>query len=44
MPMLYDGIYTLPGTIQEDGIHPTAKGSELIAEKLLPILLPLLHK
>jgi acyl-CoA thioesterase-1 len=42
--MLYDGIYTLPGTIQADGIHPTAKGSELIAEHLLPLLLPLLHK
>ena len=44
MPMLYNGIYTLPGTIQEDGIHPTAKGSKLIAEHLVPLLLPLLHK
>jgi acyl-CoA thioesterase-1 len=44
MPMLYDRIYTVPGTIQEDGIHPTAKGSKLIAEHLVPLLLPLLHK
>ena len=44
MPMLYDRIYTVPGTIQEDGIHPTAKGSELIAEHLVPLLLPLLRK
>jgi acyl-CoA thioesterase-1 len=44
MPMIYDGIYTLPGTIQQDGIHPTIKGSELIAEHMLPFLLPLLHK
>jgi acyl-CoA thioesterase I len=44
MPMLYDRIYNVPGTIQEDGIHPTAKGSELIAEHLVPLLLPLLHK
>ena len=44
MPMLYDGIYTVPGTIQEDGSHPTAKGSKLIAEHLVPLLLPLLHK
>ncbi|WP_263352003.1 arylesterase [Acidicapsa acidisoli] len=44
MPMLYDHIYTLPGTIQEDGIHPTAKGSELIAEHLEPLLIPLLRK
>jgi len=42
--MLYDGIYNLPGTIQGDGIHPTAKGSELIAEHLLPQLEPLLRK
>lgn len=44
MPMLYDNIYTVPGTIQADGIHPTAKGSELIAEHMVPLLLPLLHK
>ncbi len=44
MPMLYDGIYGLPGTIQPDGIHPTAKGSQLIAEHLLPKLTPLLQK
>ena len=44
MPMIYDGIYTVPGTIQQDGIHPTVKGSELIAEHMLPLLLPLLHK
>jgi acyl-CoA thioesterase-1 len=44
MPMLYDGIYTVPGTIQEDGIHPTAKGSELIAEHMLPLLFSMLRK
>jgi acyl-CoA thioesterase I len=44
MPMLYDGIYTIPGTIQDDGIHPTAKGSQLIAEHMFPLLKPLLQK
>lgn len=44
MPMIYDGIYTVPGAIQQDGIHPTAKGSQMIAEHMLPLLLPLLHK
>jgi acyl-CoA thioesterase-1 len=44
MPMIYDGIYTLPGAIQADGIHPTAKGSQLIAEHMLPLLTPLLSK
>jgi acyl-CoA thioesterase-1 len=32
------------GTIQSDGIHPTAKGSEIIAQTLLPALGPLLKK
>jgi acyl-CoA thioesterase-1 len=44
MPMLYAGVYTVPGTIQGDGIHPTAKGSQLIAEHLVPVLQPLLRK
>lgn len=44
MPMLYDGIYTIPGTIQADGIHPTARGSQLIAQHLLPLITPLLRK
>jgi len=44
MPMIYDHIYTVPGTIQEDGIHPTAKGSQLIAERMAPLVIPLLHK
>jgi acyl-CoA thioesterase I len=44
LPMLYAGIYTVPGAIQDDGIHPTAKGAELLAQHLLPLLLPLLNK
>jgi acyl-CoA thioesterase I len=44
VPMIYKDLVNVPGTIQEDGIHPTAKGSEIIAETLLPVLKPLLHK
>jgi len=44
MPMLYEGVYTVPGAIQGDGIHPTAKGAQLIAEHMVPVLLPLLRK
>lgn len=44
VPELYANIYTVPGAVQEDGIHPTAKGAQLLAEKFLPLLLPLLHK
>ena len=44
LPELYAGIYTVPGAIQDDGVHPTAKGAELLAEHFLPLLLPLLRK
>jgi acyl-CoA thioesterase-1 len=43
VPMLYKDLIHVPGTIQPDGIHPTAKGSEIIARTLLPALLPLLR-
>ncbi len=42
--MIYKNLVDVPGTIQDDGIHPTAKGSEIIAATLLPVLRPLLRK
>lgn len=44
VPMIYENMVNVPGTIQADGIHPTAKGSEILARTLLPTLLPLLRK
>lgn len=44
MPELYAGIYTVPGAIQDDGVHPTEKGAQLLAEHFLPLLSPLLRK
>lgn len=44
VPMIYKDLVHVPGTIQGDGIHPTAKGSEIIARTLLPALKPLLGK
>jgi acyl-CoA thioesterase I len=44
VPMIYKDLIHVPGTIQQDGIHPTAKGSEIIAGTLLPMLKPLLRK
>lgn len=44
VPMLYKDLVNVPGTIQPDGIHPTAKGSEIIARTLLPVVVPLLRK
>ncbi len=44
VPMIYKDLIHVPGTIQADGIHPTAKGSEIVARTLLPALTPLLRK
>ena len=44
VPMLYSALIGHPDTIQPDGIHPTAKGSELIARTLLTAIAPLLRK
>lgn len=44
VPMIYKDLIHVPGTIQEDGIHPTAKGAEIIAQTLLPAIRPLLRK
>ena len=44
VPMIYKGLENVSGTIQGDGIHPTAKGSAIIADTLLPALKPMLRK
>jgi acyl-CoA thioesterase-1 len=44
VPMIYKNLVNVPGTIQPDGVHPTAKGSEIIARTLMPVLVPLLRK
>ena len=43
VPMIYKDLVHVPATIQSDGIHPTAKGSEIIAHTMLPALKPLLR-
>jgi acyl-CoA thioesterase-1 len=44
VPMIYTDLIKVSGTIQPDGIHPTAKGSEILARTLLSALRPMLHK
>jgi acyl-CoA thioesterase-1 len=44
VPMIYKNLVHVSGAIQPDGIHPTAKGSEIIANTLLPALKPLLKR
>lgn len=44
IPNIYAHVYTIPNAIQDDGIHPTAKGAQLVADEFLPLLKPLLRK
>jgi acyl-CoA thioesterase-1 len=44
VPMIYVGLVHQQGVIQADGIHPTAKGSNIIADTLIAALKPLLKK
>lgn len=44
LPFMLKGVYGVPGSMQSDGIHPTAQGCRQVARNFLPLLLPLLHK
>jgi acyl-CoA thioesterase I len=44
IPMIYKDLVHVPGAIQDDGIHPTAKGSEILADTIFATLKPMLHK
>ena len=43
-PFLLDGVAGSPRLNQPDGIHPTAEGQKIIADRLWPYLKPLLRK
>jgi acyl-CoA thioesterase-1 len=43
MPFLLDGVAGVPRLNQADGIHPTAAGQQIIADRLWPYLKPLLQ-
>jgi acyl-CoA thioesterase-1 len=44
LPFMLKGVYGVPGSMQDDGIHPTAQGCRQVAKNFLPLLLPILHK
>lgn len=44
LPFMLKGVYGVPGSMQQDGIHPTAQGCRQVARNFLPLLLPLLQK
>jgi acyl-CoA thioesterase I len=44
MPFLLEGVAANPRLTQADGIHPTAEGYRVVAERMYPYLTPLLEK
>jgi acyl-CoA thioesterase-1 len=44
LPFLYVHVYDIPGAIQQDKTHATAKGNELVAENVFGLVRPLLKK
>jgi acyl-CoA thioesterase-1 len=44
LPFMLKGVYGVAGSMQDDGIHPTAQGCKQVAKNFLPLLLPMLHK
>ncbi|MGI4853734.1 MAG: arylesterase [Janthinobacterium lividum] len=44
LPFLLQDVYGVPGSIQQDGVHPTAQGCKQVAKNVLGLLKPLLKK
>jgi len=44
LPFLLKGVYGGVGMMQTDGIHPTAKGNEVVARNVLNLLKPMLKE
>lgn len=43
IPFLLSDVALRPGLMQQDGIHPTAQGNEIVAKTVMRYLKPLLH-
>ena len=44
LPFLLIHVYNIPGGLQQDGIHATAKGNVIVAEEVFALIKPLLKK
>ncbi|MHB1794992.1 MAG: arylesterase [Acidobacteriaceae bacterium] len=44
LPFMLKDVYNVPGSMQDDDIHPTAQGCKQVAKNFLPLLLPMLQK
>jgi acyl-CoA thioesterase I len=42
LPFLLSNVYGVPGLMQRDNTHATAKGNQIVARNVLPLVLPLL--
>ncbi|SDE95834.1 arylesterase [Terriglobus roseus] len=44
LPFVLQDVYGVPGSIQSDGIHPTAQGCKQVAKNVLNLIQPMLKK
>jgi acyl-CoA thioesterase I len=44
LPFLLKDVYGVPGMMQRDQTHATAKGNVIVAQNVVPLVLPLLNK
>jgi acyl-CoA thioesterase-1 len=44
LPFLLKNVYGVPGMMQQDQTHATAKGNVIVAHNVVPLVLPLLRK
>jgi acyl-CoA thioesterase-1 len=44
LPFLLIHVYNIPGGLQQDGIHATAKGNAIVAEDVFALIRPILKK
>lgn len=44
LPFILTHVYNIPGAIQADGIHPTAKGNALVAKNIFTLIQSMLMK
>jgi acyl-CoA thioesterase I len=44
MPFILQGVFGVDGMMQADRTHATAKGNQIVAKNILPLVLPLLKK
>jgi acyl-CoA thioesterase-1 len=44
LPFILEHVYTVPGAIQDDKTHATAKGNKLVADDVYSLVKPLLRK